>query len=53
MNLTKTVRKVPIKLDLSHAGVATDASSHKVGPKYDQEGTMVSSLPFARGHSEA
>lgn len=39
MNITKTVRKVPITLDLEKAGAATDDhGAQKPGPKYDEEG---------------
>jgi hypothetical protein len=51
MNLTKTVRKVPIDLDLQKAGVAVDdaGSGHKPGgPKYDAEDTWVGG-PGVRG----
>ncbi|KAI8472288.1 MAG: protein disulfide isomerase [Monoraphidium minutum] len=39
MNLTKTVRKVPIDLDLQRAGAALEDLSHKPAPKYDAEDT--------------
>ena len=45
MNVTKTVRKVPIDLELNKAGVAIDddKATHKQGgPKYDAEDTWVS-----------
>lgn len=44
MNLTKTVRRVPIDLDLNKAGAAeVDSSSGpKPGPKYDPEDSWVS-----------
>eukprot|EP00195_Chlamydomonas_chlamydogama_P000232 CAMPEP_0202921332 /NCGR_PEP_ID=MMETSP1392-20130828/77335_1 /ASSEMBLY_ACC=CAM_ASM_000868 /TAXON_ID=225041 /ORGANISM="Chlamydomonas chlamydogama, Strain SAG 11-48b" /LENGTH=565 /DNA_ID=CAMNT_0049614897 /DNA_START=237 /DNA_END=1936 /DNA_ORIENTATION=- len=37
MNLTKTVRKVPITLNLERVGAAID-DVKKTGPKYDEEG---------------
>jgi hypothetical protein len=40
MNLTKTVRKVPISLDFERMGAAME-DSHKVGPKYDDEAAVV------------
>lgn len=42
MNLTKTVRKVPIDLDLQKAGAAVEDTGHKDGPKYDDEDAWVS-----------
>eukprot|EP00798_Chlamydomonas_sp_ICE-L_P014246 gene14246-20219_t len=36
MNLTKTVRKTPITIDLEHAGEST-ADTHKAAIKYDEE----------------
>lgn len=39
MNLTKTVRKVPINLDLHHMG-AVQEEVKKPGPKYDKEGSI-------------
>jgi len=43
MNLTKTVRKVPIDINLEKAGVSVDESHGRVegGPKYDAEDTWV------------
>lgn len=41
MNLTKTVRKAPITLELERVGAATD-DAHKPNPKYDEEGRFVS-----------
>ncbi len=43
MNLTKTVRKVPIDLNLEKAGVAVDENHGKKegGPKYDAADTWV------------
>jgi hypothetical protein len=39
MNLTKTVTKVPITIDLEHVGHATEVPSiHRPAPKYDDEG---------------
>ncbi|GFR46085.1 hypothetical protein Agub_g7570 [Astrephomene gubernaculifera] len=38
LNLTKTVRKVPISYDMVRQGAAMDDASHKPGPKYDEEG---------------
>ncbi|GBF88082.1 disulfide-isomerase [Raphidocelis subcapitata] len=38
MNLTKTVTRVPIDLDLSKAGVAVEEPQPEGGPKYDAEG---------------
>lgn len=40
MNLTKTVRKAPITIDLERVGAATDDTNHKTGPKYDHEGAI-------------
>jgi hypothetical protein len=40
MNLTKTVRKVPISLDFERMGAAME-DTHKTGPKYDDESTVV------------
>eukprot|EP00197_Chlamydomonas_leiostraca_P009725 CAMPEP_0202865692 /NCGR_PEP_ID=MMETSP1391-20130828/6300_1 /ASSEMBLY_ACC=CAM_ASM_000867 /TAXON_ID=1034604 /ORGANISM="Chlamydomonas leiostraca, Strain SAG 11-49" /LENGTH=473 /DNA_ID=CAMNT_0049545559 /DNA_START=97 /DNA_END=1518 /DNA_ORIENTATION=- len=37
LNLTKTVRKAPITLDLERVGAATD-DTHRPAPKYDDEG---------------
>lgn len=46
MNLTKTVRKAPIDLDLSEVGHAVEDSggggAHGPGPKYDDEDKWVS-----------
>jgi len=46
MNLTKTVRKTPIDLELQHVGAAVgDESTHKEGgPKYDAEDMWVSGV---------
>lgn len=41
MNLTKTVRKAPINLELERVGAATD-DVHKPEVKYDDEGRFVS-----------
>lgn len=38
MNLTKTIRKAPISLDLQRVGAMVDDSVKKPGPKYDEEG---------------
>lgn len=42
LNLTKTVRKLPINQDLERAGryQFQDDSHHRVGPKYDDEGAV-------------
>ncbi|KXZ55092.1 hypothetical protein GPECTOR_3g247 [Gonium pectorale] len=37
LNLTKTVRKVPVSLDLERVGAAMDDHNHPL-PKYDEEG---------------
>ncbi|GBF88062.1 disulfide-isomerase [Raphidocelis subcapitata] len=41
MNLTKTVRRVPIDLDMAKAGAAVEEGEgrREGGPKYDEEGT--------------
>lgn len=41
MNLTKTLRKTPIDLNLDHHGAAYE-DNHKVQPKYDDEDMWVS-----------
>jgi hypothetical protein len=43
MNLTKTVRRQPIDLELQRAGAAVDdeAGHKKAGPNYDAEDTWV------------
>jgi hypothetical protein len=43
MNLTKTVRRVPIDLELQRRGAAVDEEGGhaKPGPKYDAEDTWV------------
>lgn len=40
MNITKTVRKVPVNLDLERVGAAVDdhPTGARPGPKYDEEG---------------
>lgn len=43
MNLTKTLRKTPIDLNLDHHGAAYE-DNHKVQPKYDDEDMWVSHL---------
>ncbi|KAI8473082.1 MAG: protein disulfide isomerase [Monoraphidium minutum] len=39
MNLTKTVRKVPIDLDMQRAGAAVEDAGKQPAPKYDDEDT--------------
>lgn len=46
MNLTKTVRKAPISLDLLRVGAAMEDTQHKPQPKYDEEGKFVSGRPW-------
>lgn len=41
MNLTKTLRKVPIDINLDRHGAAYE-DKHKVEPKYDDEDMWVS-----------
>ncbi len=40
MNLTKTISKAPITLDLERVGAATDGTVHKPVPKYDHQGAF-------------
>lgn len=42
MNLTKTVRKVPIDSQIQRVGHTTTEDEHKPGVKYDAEGHFVS-----------
>lgn len=43
MNLTKTVRKAPVDINLDRQGAAYE-DTHKVEPKYDDEDMWVSWL---------
>lgn len=58
LNLTKTVRKTPINVDLQRLGVSTD-DSVKHDPKYDEEGMYDDnedvdvSIPLTRENFEA
>ena len=42
LNITKTVRKTPINLELQRTGAAVDDSHKKKDPKYDHEDRFVS-----------
>ena len=42
LNITKTVRKAPINMEMQRVGAATDDSQKKKDPKYDHEERFVS-----------
>jgi hypothetical protein len=48
MNLTKTLRKTAIDLNLDHHGASYE-DNHKVQPKYDAEDMWVSGCVAVRG----
>ena len=49
LNITKTVRKAPINMEMQRVGAATDDSQKKKDPKYDHEERFVSGEKSKQG----